>query len=33
VIVDGEYHGNQKSAQVGRLIKKIRKAESKEGAA
>jgi NADH-quinone oxidoreductase subunit E len=33
VIVDGEYHGNQKSAQVARLIKKVRKADAKEGAA
>ncbi len=32
VIVDGEYHGNQKSAQISRLIKKVRKADAKEGA-
>jgi NADH-quinone oxidoreductase subunit E len=30
VIVDGEYHGNQKSSQIGRLVKKIRKADAKE---
>jgi len=29
VIVDGEYHGNQKSSQIGRLVKKIRKADAK----
>ncbi len=33
VIVDGEYYGNQKSAQIERLIKKVRKADAKEGAA
>lgn len=33
VIVDGEYHGNQKSAQISRLIKKVKKADGKEGAA
>lgn len=30
VIVDGEYHGNQASSQMGRLVKKIRKADAKE---
>lgn len=30
VIVDGEYHGNQSSSQVERLVKKVRKADAKE---
>lgn len=30
VIVDGEYHGNQTSSQIERLVKKVRKADAKE---
>ncbi|MDY0005163.1 MAG: NAD(P)H-dependent oxidoreductase subunit E [Polyangia bacterium] len=30
VIVDGEYHGNQSSAQIERLVKKVRMADGKE---
>ncbi|MDY0000493.1 MAG: hypothetical protein RBU30_04275 [Polyangia bacterium] len=30
VAVDGDYHGNQSSAQIERLVKKVRMADGKE---
>ena len=33
VIVDGEYHGNQVSSRISRLVKKMQKADAKAGGA